>query len=210
MSVIRKSSANRNKVSGTLSFLRSGSPNGLRVDRVTEVGKESLPQQSHASASAARSGFVQTPLRQATAAPSGSSATRTKGEPSRIGHKSASIRQPHWHRHLDVKRPTCGSGTHWPSHLPLLNPSNQLRRQRLLGGYRIYETDMRIALAWAYLAACDTTPRKNGPDSRSAESGLFFCHWHPKIIENRRVRCQLPRTPFEQSPHLGFERFGQH
>jgi hypothetical protein len=45
--------------------------------------------------------------------------------------------------------------------------------------------------------------KKNGPDSRSTEPGLFFCYWRPKIVENRRVRCELPRTPFERSPPHG-------
>jgi hypothetical protein len=29
--------------------------------------------------------------------------------------------------------------------------------------------------------------QKNGPDSRSVEPGLFFPHWHPKVVENRSV-----------------------
>src|ERR1700720_3019170 len=45
-----------------------------------------------------------------------------------------------------------------------------------------------------------TATPKNGPDSRSTEPGLFFCYWHPEIVEDRRVRCELPRTPFERCP----------
>ena len=30
-------------------------------------------------------------------------------------------------------------------------------------------------------------PKKgNGPDSSSTEPGLFFCDWHPEIVESRR------------------------
>src|SRR5258708_5950993 len=49
---------------------------------------------------------------------------------------------------------------------------------------------------------------KNGPDSRPTGLGLFFCYWHPEIVKNRRVRCELRRTPFEGSPPSGIYLIG--
>src|SRR5438477_10401608 len=52
--------------------------------------------------------------------------------------------------------------------------------------------------------------QKNGLDSRSTEPGPFFCCWHPEIVENRWVRCELPSAQFERGPDPRFDRFGQH
>ena len=65
---------------------------------------------------------------------------------------------------------------------------------------RSHPVDFSSAQCW--------TQKKNGPDSRSTEPGLFFCYWHPEIVKNRRVRCELPRTPFERSPPSGIDLIG--
>jgi len=46
-------------------------------------------------------------------------------------HRSASIRQPHWHRHLDVKRPThlCAGIGSWPAAVEAAGMSRHAKRK---------------------------------------------------------------------------------
>jgi DNA replication protein DnaC len=53
--------------------------------------------------------------------------------------------------------------------------------------------------------------QKNGPDLRSTEPGLFFCYWHPEIVENRRFAANFPErglNSLNEAPHPGFDLIG--